>query len=189
MLKFIFDRLLSLALLPIAIVVCFFCIIAIRIESPGNPLFIQSRVGKNLKPFKLVKLRTMKMGTKNAGSHQVSQSQITTIGRFLRRTKLDELPQVWNVLLGQMSFVGPRPCLPTQTDVVSCREELGVYQLRPGVTGPAQLAGVDMSTPEKLAAADAKYLQINGITRDIWMMIQTVLGKGRGDAVLTNSPK
>ena len=187
MLKFAFDRIIALTLLPLVVVISILCMIIIRIESEGNPLFIQKRIGKNLKQFKLIKLRTMKANSVNAGSHLVSENQITAIGRLLRRTKLDEIPQIWNVLLGHMSFVGPRPCLPSQKDVINCREKFGVNRLRPGITGPSQLAGIDMSTPSELARSDAIYLTENGLLSDILMMLKTVGGKGRGDAIFSSS--
>jgi lipopolysaccharide/colanic/teichoic acid biosynthesis glycosyltransferase len=110
-------------------------------------------------------------------------SAITPLGRFLRRTKLDELPQLWNVLCGDMSLVGPRPCLFNQDTLIAAREARGVYEVRPGVTGLAQVNGIDMSTPELLAETDRKML--DGLTacaylKYLWM---TVLGKGSGDRV------
>jgi lipopolysaccharide/colanic/teichoic acid biosynthesis glycosyltransferase len=186
MLKFSFDRIVSLAVIPLVALICIPCLIAIRLESKGNPLFIQTRVGKKQKPFKLIKLRTMKSNTASAGSHEVSTAQVTKIGHFLRRTKLDELPQIWNVLLGQMSFVGPRPCLPVQEELIHEREQRGVFQVRPGITGPAQLAGVDMSTPVELAKADAEYLTKQAFISDIRMIIATATGSGSGDALKAN---
>ena len=183
MMKRIFDGLLALVLIIPALVLCIPALIAIRLESAGPSLFLQTRVGKDQKPFKLLKLRTMAAGTVNKGSHEVSSAQITRIGRILRRTKIDELPQIWNVLTGSMSFVGPRPCLPNQTELVAERQARGVYNIRPGITGPAQLAGIDMSTPEKLAIADAAYIESRGFISDLKLILQTATGGGRGDAV------
>lgn len=177
------DILLALLILaPVAVVVSF-CAVFIRLDSKGNPLFVQTRVGRNQRPFKLYKLRTMKLGTQSRSSHEVSSAQITRIGHFVRKVKLDELPQVWNVLLGQMSFVGPRPCLPNQTELLAEREALGVFDVRPGVTGPAQLAGIDMSTPQRLAQADADYIANRTFRGDLSLLRITATGKGRGDAV------
>ena len=130
----------------------------------GSPIFIQERVGRNQKPFALVKFRTMKLETKDMASHLASRSSVTTLGSYLRRTKLDELPQLWNVLKGEMSLVGPRPSLFNQHDLIDARVRKGVLNVRPGITGLAQLNHIDMSTPELLAEKDAemsKYVNIN----------------------------
>jgi O-antigen biosynthesis protein WbqP len=121
--------------------------------------------------FRCHKLRTMYAGTASMPTHEVSVSRITPIGGFLRRTKLDELPQLWNVLKGEMSLVGPRPCLPAQTVLVEERRRRGVAALRPGITGTAQLRGVDMADPAKLAEIDAEYLAAASATacRRAWL--------------------
>ncbi len=181
--KRIFDILLGLVILGPATLLCLPCIIAIRLESTGPGLFRQVRVGRRQRPFTLYKLRTMTVDTGDRASHEVSAAQITRIGNFLRRTKLDELPQVLNVLLGQMSFVGPRPCLPSQTELVAERQARGVFGIRPGVTGPAQIAGIDMSTPVELAEADAAYMQTRSFAGDLRLLWATARGSGRGDAV------
>lgn len=180
--KRLLDLTLALLAFGPAICICVPVLLAIRLESPGSPLFLQTRVGKNQRPFKLLKLRTMAKGTAQKGSHEVSAAQITKVGHFLRRTKIDELPQIWNVLRGHMSFVGPRPCLPTQTELVTERAKRGVFDIRPGITGPAQLAGIDMSTPEKLAIADAHYITARSFAGDLRMIWHTATGGGRGDA-------
>src|SRR5690606_22830348 len=108
--------------------------------------------------FVCYKLRTMAPGTPDRGTHEVSVAAVTPLGRFLRKMKLDELPQLWNVLVGEMSLVGPRPCLTSQGAVIAARRARGVYAVRPGVTGPAQVLGVDMSTPEQLAEIDASWV-------------------------------
>ena len=181
--KHAFDTMLAALAVLLALLLCIPALIAIRLESPGNPLFLQTRVGKNQKPFTLVKLRTMVAGTAHRGSHEVSTAQITRIGAFLRKTKIDELPQIWNVLTGDMSFVGPRPNLPNQSELIAERDARGVYDVRPGITGPAQLAGIDMSTPAKLADADADYIATRSFTGDLKLIVQTATGGGRGDAV------
>ncbi|NYI27465.1 sugar transferase [Sulfitobacter geojensis] len=182
MIKYFSDRVLSIFLIP-ALLLCIPALIAIRLESPGNPLFLQTRVGKNQRPFTLVKLRTMAAGTAHKGSHEVSAAQITRIGAFLRKTKIDELPQIWNVLMGDMSFVGPRPNLPNQSELIAERARRGVYDVRPGITGPAQLTGIDMSTPVELATADAAYIANQTFCEDLKLILQTGTGGGRGDAV------
>ena len=149
----------------------------------GFPLFRQVRVGRHLKPFTLIKLRTMTPGTPSVASHLADRSTITTFGRFLRSTKLDELPQLWNVLKGEMSLVGPRPCLFNQEELVHIRTSLGVYEFRPGITGLAQLSGIDMSTPQLLAETDRHMLDTLNTTAYFRYIFRTLLGKGWGDRV------
>ncbi len=152
-------------------------------ESGWSPILSQSRVGRDGKLFRLLKIRTMSLGTPHVASHEIGAKQITPVGAILRRTKLDELPQVWNVLVGDMSFVGPRPCLPTQTELIHERQRRGVQRLRPGITGVAQVRGLDMSDPVGLAAVDAEYLGAWRLSRDLRCLFATVRGGGRGDAV------
>lgn len=148
-----------------------------------SPLFRQTRVGRNQRPFTLVKFRTMRVGTASVATHLASSAAITPFGGFLRRTKLDELPQLWNVLWGDMSLVGPRPCLPSQRELIAVREALNVFVARPGITGLAQVQGIDMSTPEKLAQTDAQMLQTLSLRDYFRYILQTVTGKGQGDRV------
>lgn len=147
----------------------------------GSPLFRQQRVGRNQQPFMLWKLRTMRRDAASVPTHFADPSAVTPLGRFLRRSKLDELPQLWNVLRGDMSLVGPRPCLPSQHALIQARERRGVHAARPGVTGLAQVSGIDMSTPERLAETDQQMLA--GLTPATYFgyLLATVLGKGRGD--------
>jgi lipopolysaccharide/colanic/teichoic acid biosynthesis glycosyltransferase len=155
--------------------------IIIRLESPGPGLFKQERVGKNLKPFTLYKFRSMATGTKTAPTHETSQSSVTRFGQFLRKTKLDELPQAWNLIRNDISLVGPRPCLPIQAELIACRSERNVFAIKPGITGLAQINNIDMSDPERLAEWDARYMALRGLIFDIKIMIRTALGKGIGD--------
>ena len=150
----------------------------------GSPFFMQQRVGRNKKPFTLVKFRTMKVGTASVASHLASSASITPFGNFLRKTKLDELPQLWNVLWGQMSLVGPRPNLYNQEELIAEREARGVYKVRPGITGLAQVNEIDMSTPELLAKTDEKMIATLSLARYFKYIIQTVSGKGSGDRVV-----
>ena len=149
----------------------------------GAPLFRQVRVGQHQKPFTLIKFRTMRPDTAHVASHLADVTAITQLGVFLRRTKLDELPQLWNVLSGDMSLVGPRPCLPSQVELVEARERLGVFVARPGITGLAQVSGIDMSTPELLAQTDAKMIRSMSIGNYLRYVLQTVIGKGGGEAI------
>jgi lipopolysaccharide/colanic/teichoic acid biosynthesis glycosyltransferase len=125
----------------------------------GSPLFIQNRVGLNLKNFNLIKFRTMKIGTSSSGTHLINSLNITWFGSFLRKFKLDELPQLFNVLIGDMSLVGPRPCLPNQKKLIIERKKRRVFNVRPGITGLAQVLGIDMSTPSLLAKTDSKMIK------------------------------
>lgn len=178
-----FDILVSLfaiiLLLPVMAVVA----IIVRRSSPGPALFVQHRVGRYERPFRCYKFRTMATGAPVAGSHDVSASWITPVGRRLRSSKIDELPQLFNVLRGDMSLVGPRPCLTSQLAVVEARRRLGVYAIRPGITGLAQLSSIDMSTPVELAEADRRYMTSSTFLSDLHIIVRTVLGGGSGDAV------
>jgi lipopolysaccharide/colanic/teichoic acid biosynthesis glycosyltransferase len=161
----------------------FLAVIILSLLDHGSPFFKQIRIGKNQQPFTLVKFRTMAIGTQSVGTHLVDPSSITKLGRFLRKTKLDELPQLFNVLVGQMSLVGPRPCLPNQTELIAERSQRDVFEVRPGITGLAQINDVDMSTPRKLARYDQ--LMIKRLTLTLYgnLILSTVLGKGSGDRV------
>lgn len=149
----------------------------------GSPIFIQTRVGKYKKPFKLIKFRTMRLETESVASHLASSSSITELGKILRRTKLDELPQLINVLLGQMSLVGPRPNLYNQQQLIKEREALHVYDVLPGITGLAQIRNIDMSTPELLARTDKQMIENLTLTSYFYYIFKTVSGDGAGDAV------
>lgn len=149
----------------------------------GSPVFKQERVGRNKKPFTLVKFRTMSVDTASVASHLASTASITKMGGFLRKTKLDELPQLWNVLKGEMSLVGPRPGLFNQEELTAARDSLGVFDVRPGITGLAQVNDIDMSTPELLAKTDAKMIRELSLVNYFKFILQTVTGKGSGDRV------
>ena len=176
------DLFLCLALLVPSGLLCLLVLPIVYLDTRATPLFVQHRVGRDQRTFRLVKLRTMRADTCHLASHEVGAAQITSSGRWLRRLKLDELPQLLNVLTGSMSLVGPRPCLPVQQELIKERERRGVFALRPGITGPAQVAGVDMSTPIALAELDATYLAPWSLRRDLALLVATATGKGRGDA-------
>lgn len=158
-------------------------LVIIGLFDTGSPIFRQERVGCNKQPFTLVKFRTMKRDTASVASHLASTSSITKFGHFLRRTKLDELPQLWNVLKGEMSLVGPRPCLFNQEELIAERESRGVLRARPGITGLAQINDIDMSMPRLLAETDAKMLGQLNLKNYFRYIVHTVLGKGAGDRV------
>ncbi|HIF9221432.1 sugar transferase [Photobacterium damselae subsp. damselae] len=149
----------------------------------GSPIFVQVRVGKNKKPFKLIKFRTMSVETKSVASHLASNTSITKLGSFLRKTKIDELPQLINVVKGDMSLVGPRPNLFNQKELMAEREKLGVYEVLPGVTGLAQVQNIDMSTPELLARTDREMIDTLDIKKYFRYIFMTATGSGSGDAV------
>jgi len=149
----------------------------------GSPLFRQQRVGRNGRIFVLVKFRTMRVGTGAVATHLADVNAITPLGKILRRTKLDELPQLWNVLKGEMSLVGPRPCLPGQKELIGFREAKDVLRARPGITGLAQIRGIDMSTPELLASTDALMMDNLSVRKYLYYILMTVSGKGIGDRV------
>ncbi|MBU4531577.1 MAG: sugar transferase [Hoeflea sp.] len=157
----------------------------IRVTSSGPGLFAQTRIGRDGREFTSYKFRTMKMGTPQAGTHEISASAVTPLGRFLRRTKLDELPQIVNILRNDMSLIGPRPCLPGQTDLIEARRRLGVLEVKPGISGLAQVNGIDMSTPWRLASWDAHYIAMRSLALDARIALLTVMGRGQGDKVKT----
>ncbi len=178
----ILDILFSLAGLVLAMPFLIILYI-IGLFDTGSPIFKQERVGKNKKPFTLVKFRTMSVDTASVASHLASTSSITPFGGFLRRTKLDELPQLWNVLKGEMSLVGPRPGLFNQEELTQAREAKNIYNVRPGITGLAQVNEIDMSTPELLAQTDEKMIATLSLKHYFTYILQTVTGSGSGDRV------
>ena len=158
-------------------------LLLIGLVDTGSPIFRQQRLGRNQKPFILIKLRTMRVGTASVPSHLAGTSSITSFGHFLRRTKLDELPQLWNVLKGEMSLVGPRPGLFNQEELTEARKRHGVFAVRPGITGLSQINKIDMSTPELLAKTDAEMIREMSITNYFKCIVLTLLGKGSGDSI------
>jgi lipopolysaccharide/colanic/teichoic acid biosynthesis glycosyltransferase len=170
----------------LGLVCCFpvlLIIYLIGLFDTGSPIFRQERVGRNKTSFVLVKFRTMSVDTVSVASHLASSSSITKLGGFLRRTKLDELPQLWNVLKGEMSLVGPRPGLFNQSELTEAREAKGVFSVRPGITGLAQVSDIDMSTPDLLAETDARMIKTMSLHCYFKYILQTVIGKGVGDRV------
>jgi len=161
----------------------FLVILLIGLFDTGSPLFVQERVGRRERPFKLVKFRTMRCDTASVASHLADASAITPFGRFLRRTKLDELPQLWNVLRGDMSLVGPRPNLFNQEDLIKARKAENVYGVRPGITGLAQIKSIDMSKPDLLAETDAEMISTMSVANYFKYIFLTFVGKGQGDRV------
>jgi lipopolysaccharide/colanic/teichoic acid biosynthesis glycosyltransferase len=149
----------------------------------GSPIFQQERVGRGKKPFRLIKFRSMYLNAPSVPTHLASASSITSFGSFLRKSKLDELPQLWNVFIGDMSLVGPRPNLFNQEELIVERQKLGIYDVRPGITGLAQVNQIDMSTPKLLAETDAEMIKNFNSINYLRYIILTVLGKGKGDRI------
>lgn len=158
-------------------------VVIIGLFDTGSPIFVQERVGRNKKPFKLIKFRTMSVKTKSVASHLANNASITTLGNFLRKTKIDELPQLINVVKGEMSLVGPRPNLFNQEELIKERDALGVYDVLPGVTGLAQVQNIDMSTPQLLAKTDKQMIDTLTLKDYFKYIIMTATGSGSGDAV------
>ena len=181
-----FDILISCSLLfllwPLLIIIYLLLLVEL-----GSPIFTQKRLGKDLLPFKLRKFRTMRLGTPSLGTHKVSSSSVTSSGKFLRRSKLDELPQLVNVIRGEMSLVGPRPCLLNQHEVINERRKLNVFSVKPGVTGLSQILDIDMSNPLLLATTDKRMIEELSIITYFRFLLKTVLGEGSGDRIKTNS--
>ncbi|WP_217474604.1 sugar transferase [Stutzerimonas stutzeri] len=150
----------------------------------GSPIFRQVRVGRHQQPFTLVKFRTMKVDTASVATHLANSASITRFGHFLRKTKLDELPQLWNVLKGDMSLVGPRPGLFNQEELTAERAKRGVFDVRPGITGLAQVSEIDMSTPALLAETDRKMISSLTLGDYFKYIFMTVAGKGAGDRIV-----
>ena len=181
----VFDVVFSLAGLVVGLP-ALVMLYVIGLFDTGSPLFFQQRVGRYQKPFTLVKFRTMRVDTASVASHLASSSSITKFGALLRKTKLDELPQLWNVLKGEMSLVGPRPGLFNQEELTAAREAHGVFSVRPGITGLAQVSDIDMSMPELLAQTDAEMIRTQSLLNYFKFIAATVLGKGAGDRVVAD---
>ena len=148
--------------------------IVIKIDGDGPSILRQIRVGKNRTIFTCYKFRTMQIDAPVAGTHDVSTSFVTRPGRLLRQYKIDELPQVLNVLRGEMSFVGPRPCLPIQNTLIEERDRRGVFGVLPGITGYSQVRGFDMSNPVMLAESDNFYVVNRTIVLDLIILFRTI---------------
>ena len=151
-----------------------------------SSLFLQERIGINMRKFTLIKFRTMVPSTTNRATHLVDPNQITNFGKFLRRTKLDEIPQLWNVLKGDMSMVGPRPCLTNQIYLIKNRKLLNIHKIKPGITGLAQIKGIDMSNPDLLVKVELEMIRNFSIRNYFYFLFKTFIGSGQGDRVKIN---
>lgn len=178
-----FDIFLSIILIFLFSPIIFLIYLVHIIYIKNSFLFIQERLGLNKKIFKIIKLRTMKINTINTATHNLDKTYYTKIGSFLRNTKIDELPQLYNVLKGDMSFVGPRPCLPNQLELINQRNELELFKYKPGITGLSQINKIDMSDPIKLSIYDSKMYEKFNLYYYLKYLILTFLGNGIGDSV------
>jgi O-antigen biosynthesis protein WbqP len=167
-------------ILPIMVVA-----VAVRLTSSGPALYWSDRVGRHNRIFRMPKFRSMRIGTPAVATHllQDPDAWLTPIGAFLRKTSLDELPQLWSILVGDMSFVGPRPALFNQDDLVALRTERGVHEMVPGLTGWAQVNGRDeLPIPDKVAL-DVEYLQRRSFLFDLRILWLTVVKVLRRDGI------
>ena len=157
----------------------------VRLTSRGPILYWSNRVGRNNLIFEMPKFRSMRVGTPAVATHLLIEpdSYLTPIGRFLRKSSLDELPQLWSIVKGEMSFVGPRPALYNQTDLITLRTEMGVHRLAPGLTGWAQVNGRDeLPIPDKVKL-DFEYLERQSLRFDLWIVWLTLIKVLRRDNI------
>jgi O-antigen biosynthesis protein WbqP len=185
MMKRLLDFCLGLLAIAIALIPLLCIALLVRITSPGSVLYWSNRVGRDNHIFKMPKFRSMRVDTPLAATHllQGPSQWLTPIGSFLRRTSLDELPQLWSILRGDMSFVGPRPALFNQDDLISLRTHAGVHELLPGLTGWAQVNGRDELSIADKVKLDAEYLERRSVGFDLWILWLTLLKVLRRDGV------
>ncbi len=175
--KIFFDLLFSIFILPIFLLILPVFYILISLDSRGSTFFIQDRVGSRGKIFKCFKFRTMKINTPNISTEEMERlglKPITRVGYWLRKTSLDELPQILNVLFGQMSIIGPRPALPSQNSVLKMRRDYAIDNLRPGITGLAQVRGRDSLNDIEKVNFDKQYYDNFSIGQDICILYETI---------------
>lgn len=185
--KRLIDIVLSLCGIIFGLWIYFFIILAIKIDDPGPVFFTQKRVGKGKTFFHLVKFRTMKMSTPHdTPTHLLDNPDqyITRVGRFLRKSSLDEIPQLWNILRGDMSVIGPRPALWNQYDLIKERDKYGANDVRPGLSGWAQICGRDELEIVDKARLDGEYVQRMGFLFDCRCFFGTIIGAIRGTGVV-----
>jgi len=173
--KRVFDVVLAIALIIALIPVYFSIAVIVFLQDYGTPIFKQIRVGKSGKKFMFYKFRSMPLKTPNVESHEKSKLTITPFGKFIRRTNLDELPQFFNVLKGDMSFIGPRPPISSQTNLINLRKINGSLSLKPGLTGWAQVNSYDNMPEEVKAKFDGEYSDRISLKMDLLILFKTVL--------------
>ena len=182
MLKRLFDLTLAAVTLVVMAVPLLLLALLVRLTSPGPILYWSDRVGKNNIIFRMPKFRSMHVGTPAVATHLLNDPDrhLTPVGSFLRRSSLDELPQLWSVLIGDLSFVGPRPALFNQDDLIALRTKHGVHKLMPGLTGWAQVNGRDELPIQEKARLDVEYLHKSSFLFDLqilWLTLARVLSK------------
>ena len=185
MIKRYFDIFLALAVLPLLVIPLAGISIAVKLTSKGPALYWSQRVGRQNQHFSMPKFRTMRLGTPAVATHLLHNpsAHLTPIGNFLRKSSLDELPQLWCILQGDMSFVGPRPALFNQADLVTLRTQAGVEALLPGLTGWAQINGRDELPISQKVALDIEYMKQQSLLFDVYILIFTLLKVMRRDNV------
>lgn len=185
MLKRAFDILVSASLLIVLTPLFILCAVLVRFGSPGPVFHMSKRIGRWNKIFLMPKFRSMHVGSPQVATHLIQnpESLLTPAGRFLRRTSLDELPQLWSVLCGDMSLVGPRPALFNQHDLVEERTTLGIHALRPGITGWAQINGRDEISLERKIELDHYYLRKASFLLDLKILVSTLWKTSRSEGV------
>jgi len=173
--KRLFDIALAIAISPVAILLMVFIAIAVKTTSKGPVLHWSSRVGKHRNIFQMAKVRTMVLNTPQLATHLMtgSASYLTPVGSFLRKSSFDEIPQLWHILKGDMSFVGPRPALFNQDDLVALREKAGINDLTPGLTGWAQIKGRDNLSIADKVVLETEYLKRRSFWLDMYIIIKT----------------
>lgn len=185
MLKRAFDLLVALLLIAILVILIVVIALLVRLNSSGPAIYWSDRVGRGNRIFKMPKFRSMRIDTPAVATHllQSPGQWLTPVGSFLRKSSLDELPQLWSILKGDMSFVGPRPALFNQDDLIALRTDAGIHELVPGLTGWAQVNGRDeLPVPDKVKL-DAEYLQRRSFGFDLWILWLTLLKVLRRDGV------
>lgn len=183
--KRVFDLLLVLVASLILLIPVVLVALLVRLTSTGPALYWSDRVGRNNQIFKMPKFRSMRVGTPAVATHLLTdaQSHLTPVGNFLRKSSLDELPQLWSIIRGDMSFVGPRPALFNQQDLIALRTQYGVEKILPGLTGWAQVNGRDeLPIPEKVKL-DVQYMQHQSISLDVKIIFLTFLKVIRRDGI------
>jgi O-antigen biosynthesis protein WbqP len=184
-LKRLQDILLALAAGVVLLLPALLIALLVRLSSPGPALYWSDRVGRNNAIFRMPKFRSMRIDTPELATHLLERPEtyLTPIGNFLRKSSLDELPQLWSILKGDMSFVGPRPALFNQHDLIALRTEQGVHRLLPGLTGWAQINGRDELPVHAKVALDAHYLRHRSLALDLRILFWTVLKVARREGI------
>lgn len=189
--KRVFDFSMSLIAIVVFSPIILIISLLVKLTSKGPVFFKQRRIGKNNEEFNILKFRSMRIDTPNVATHLLKDPSvfITPLGKFLRKTSLDELPQLINILKGEMSIVGPRPALYNQYDLIDMRTEVGVHKLVPGLTGWAQVNGRDEISLEEKVALDKEYMNMQSFWMDIKIIFMTVFKVAKSEGVSEGSSK